>query len=530
MIQSSEILKARILIVDDEQANLALLTKMLCEAGYGSVDATTDPGQTCPRHIAHHYSLILLDLEMPGLDGFAVLEGIKAIESGGYLPVLVITSQPEHKLHALQAGARDFVSKPFDPGEVLMRVHNMLEVQLLQRQAESQKSEADAKLIEAQKMEIVGHLASGVAHDFNNLLSVILGYAYLLESASTADSPVQKYAQEIRHASEQAAGLTRQLLLFTRKETVKLGPLNLDKVIKDLDKMLRRLLGENITLTIVSGTPPNRVKADSGYLGQLIMNLTVNARDAMPNGGRLTITTREVLVEEENMLEHPDIPVGRHVVLSVADNGIGMTDAVKKHLFEAFFTTKPKGKGTGLGLATSQTIANLFGCRITVSSELGKGTTFNVYFPGLTEPRDGVPARRQPGTLPCGTETLLVIEDDPTLSHLACTILESHGYHVLKAATGAEAMSAARNHSGAAIGLVIADSIMPVTDGMGIAEWFKLTYPGVRILFTSGNTEEAMDRNTSADTSFARLPKPYEPDALVCKVREMFDAADKPRR
>ncbi len=523
MIHSSDILKSPILIVDDQQANVLLLEQMLRRAGYLAIHSTMVSGQVCELHRVNRYSVILLDLEMPGMDGFQVMEGLKAIETGGYIPVLVITAEPKHKLRALKAGARDFVSKPLDLVEVLMRVRNMIEVLMLRQQVETRAEQAEAHFIEAQKMQVIGQLAGGVAHDFNNILSVIMGYNHLMGSMIDKENTIQQYSKEIGNAARRAAVLIGQLLIFSRKQTVQLVVLDVNEVIQEWNKMLFRLIGANIEMTVVPGTQIGRVKADAGYVGQLLMNLVVNARDAMPNGGKLTIATRSVTVDETNASEHPGAMSGCYVMLSVSDTGTGMTDEVKARLFEAFFTTKPKGKGTGLGLATCQTIVQQFGSHIAVSSELGKGSTFNIYFPLVEQFMDVADVSAQTGPLPRGTETLMVVEDDHSLRLLARSILEEQGYQVLSATNGQDALNVVLEHKGSPIGLVFTDVIMPVMGGKVMAEWFTKNHPHVKILFTSGYIDEAIAQLGALVSSGALLPKPYTPENLARKVRQILD-------
>ena len=387
----------------------------------------------------------------------------------------------------------------------------------------TERRQLEAQFIEAQKMEVVGQLASGIAHDFNNILAVIMGYSDLIASELGPDSPLQKYAEEIRHASERAAGLTRQLLVFSRKQTVQPVVLDLNDEVQDMDKMLRRLIDENIEMTIVPGKETGRIKADSGYVGQVLMNLVVNARDAMPNGGKLMIAINNVTLDENYAHTHTGAKAGDYVMLSVSDTGTGMTDEVKAHLFEAFFTTKPKGKGTGLGLATCQTIVQQSGGHIGVCSEMGKGTTFQIYFPRVEQPVDVAARLVQTGPLPRGTETLLVVEDEPSVRHLACGVLEAQGYKVLWAANGQEALHVARDHKGSPIRLVVTDVIMPLMGGKVMAEWLKATYPDLKILFTSGYMDEAIAQHGVLEPGVAFLSKPYTPATLARKVREMLD-------
>ena len=526
MITSSDILKAGILIVDDQQANITLLEQTLRGAGFSSISSTANPHTVCEMHRQNRYALILLDLQMPSLDGFQVMDGLRKIETNGFLPVLVLTAHPDHKMRALKAGARDFLSKPFDLAEVLMRVRNLLEVRLLHLEAEARTEQAEGRLIEAQKMNALGHLAGGVAHDFNNLLGVIMGYSDVISEEASLDGKVQEYNKKIRHAAERASGLTRQLLVFSRKQTVQSVVLDLDKEINDLKQMLRRLVAENIELTIVPGKQTGFIKADSGYIGQVLMNLVVNARDAMPNGGKISIATNNVVLGEDYVLTHPGVMAGNYVMLSVSDTGTGMTEEIKGHLFEAFFTTKPVGKGTGLGLSTCHIIVKQTGGHIGVYSELGKGTTFKIYLPRVEQRPDDAPPPIRSGPLPRGTETLLVVEDDPSVADLAHEVLEAQGYKVLRAWNGQQALRVVQEHNGNPVCLVITDVIMPHMGGKEMAACLKTSYPTLKILFTSGYTEDAITLHKAIEPGVEFLHKPYTPATLTRKVRELLDAAE----
>ncbi len=388
----------------------------------------------------------------------------------------------------------------------------------------SERKRLETQFIEAQKMEVIGQLAGGVAHDFNNILAVIMGYSDLVLNDFEPDHPLRKYVEEIRHASERAAGLTRQLLVFSRKQTVQPVVLNLNDVVNDMDKMLRRLIDENIAMTIVTGKQTGRIRADGGYIGQVLMNLVVNARDAMPNGGTLTITTTNESLDENYARNHTGVIAGDYVMLTITDTGTGMTEEVKTHLFEAFFTTKKAGKGTGLGLATCQTIVQQSGGHISVHSEVGKGTTFKIYFPRIEQPLD-VTTKRAVSTepLPRGTETLLIVEDEPSVRHLAVGVLKAQGYEVLSATNGQDGLHVARDHKGPPIRLVVTDVIMPLMNGKVMAEWLKATYPDLKILFTSGYTDDAIAKHGVLEPGIAFLSKPYTPATLARKVRSMLD-------
>jgi two-component system cell cycle sensor histidine kinase/response regulator CckA len=382
----------------------------------------------------------------------------------------------------------------------------------------------ETQFIEAQKMEVIGQLAGGVAHDFNNILGVIMGYNGLMISELGANNPMLIYMEEIRHASERAVGLTRQLLVFSSRQTVQPVVLDLNEVVKDLNKMLVRLLAENIEMTIVPGKDIGRIKADPGYVGQVLMNLAVNARDAMPNGGKLTITTGNVTFDKNQVRPEADAAPGNYVLLSVVDTGTGMTDEVKAHLFEAFFTTKPKGKGTGLGLTTCQTIVQQSGGHIVVHSQLDQGTTFKIYFPRVDEPLDNVSPLVLSGPEPRGTETVLLVEDDSAVRHLACNILERQGYKVLCAINGQDGLRVARERKDQQISLVITDIVMPLMSGKVMVKWLRETYPGLKILFTSGYNDEIIFQQDLDKPGIAYLPKPYTPAILTYKVREMLDS------
>jgi two-component system, cell cycle sensor histidine kinase and response regulator CckA len=529
MISSSDILKTDILIVDDQEANVSLLEEMLRGAGYLSVTTTRNPHEVCELHRQHRYSLILLDLEMPGLDGFQVMEGLKAFDVGCYLPVLVVTAQPNHKLRAIKAGAKDFVSKPFDLAEVLMRVHNMLEARLQHLEAEVRTFQAEGRFIESQKVDAIGQLASGVAHDFNNIIAIVMGYSELLMQKLGPQTDLRSYLEAIQSAGQRAAGLTRQLLIFSRKQTVQLVVLDINEVLKDMDAMLQRLMHENIEVSIVPGKQVGRIRGDSGYIGQILINLAVNARDAMPQGGKLTIATTNTTLDENYSRMHTGVNPGEYVMLSVSDTGTGMTDEVKAHLFEALFTTKPKGEGTGLGLATCRTIVQQSGGHIGVYSELGVGTTFKVYLPRIDQPLEATARANQTGPAPRGTETLMVVEDDPSVRDLACGILEAQGYEVLTASNGADALETAREHKGSPISLVLTDVIMPVMGGDVMANWLKAMNPDLKILFSSGYTDDAISHHGMLQPGIEFIPKPYTPSALTHKVRELLDQPDAPQ-
>lgn len=373
-------------------------------------------------------------------------------------------------------------------------------------------------------MEVIGQLAGGVAHDFNNVLGVIMGYSELIAQSLMAADPLQKFTEEIRVAAERASGLTRQLLIFSRKETVQAVVLDLNEVVRSMDKMLQRLVDENIEMTVICGKETGPIKADSGYIWQVLMNLVVNARDAMPDGGKLIIETTKVMLDETYAQEHPGAIPGAYALLSVTDTGLGMTEEVKTHLFEAFFTTKSASKGTGLGLATCQTIVRQSEGYIDVYSELGQGTTFKVYFPQTEQPLPvTISSLHKTGRLRQGTETLLIVEDEPSVRHLAQGVLKAQGYDVLTALNGQDALRVVREHQGQPVSLVITDIIMPQMGGKMMAEWLKSSYPDLKILFTSGYMDDSGAHHIELEKGVEFLPKPYTPAVLARKVRALLD-------
>jgi two-component system cell cycle sensor histidine kinase/response regulator CckA len=509
----------RILHLEDDPNDAALVQSSLELEG---ISCTTTRVQDRADFIAAlergGFDLVLSDFSLPTFDGFSAIATVRS--KWAELPVILVsgTLGEELAVDLLKSGATDYVLK-----EHIFRLAPAVRRAMQEVEERGERRRLEAHFIEAQKMDVIGQLVSGVAHDFNNILAVIIGYSDLITSDLGADSPLRKYIEEIRHASERAAGLTRQLLVFGRKQAVSTVVLDLNEVVNDLDKMLRRLIDANIEMTISPGKKIGHVKADSGYVGQVLMNLVVNARDAMPNGGKLSIATNNVKLDEEYAATHPGAIAGDYVMLSVSDTGTGMTEEVKALLFEAFFTTKPLGKGTGLGLATCQTIVQQSGGHIGVYSEVGEGTTFKIYFPRVGEPLDVTARPSRTGPLPRGTETLLVVEDEPSVRHLARNVLDNLGYEVLSASNGQEALHVAREHKGSPIRLVVTDVIMPLMGGKVMAEWLKATYPDLKILFTSGYTDDAITRHGVLETGVEFLPKPYTLATLARKVRQLLD-------
>jgi two-component system, cell cycle sensor histidine kinase and response regulator CckA len=379
----------------------------------------------------------------------------------------------------------------------------------------------EVQLRQAQKMEAIGRLAGGVAHDFNNLLTAIFGYADLLREELPEGSAGRKDTDEIRKAAERAAGLTRQLLAFSRQQVLEPVVLNPNDLVEELDKMLRRLIGEDIELRLALGAKLGNVRADPGQLQQVLMNLVVNARDAMPKGGKLLIETANADLTEQYAELHQSVVPGSYVMLAVSDTGVGMDAETRARIFEPFFTTKEKGKGTGLGLSTAYGIVKQSGGYIWVYSELGRGTSFKVYLPRVDAPAQRSERPREAPTL-AGTETVLLAEDDAMLRPLAQGLLRKLGYTVLAAANASQALELAASHQGP-IHLLVADVIMPGASGRELARRLAEVRPETKALYVSGYTDDAIVQHGMLEPGLTFLQKPFTPDELARKVREVLD-------
>src|SRR6267378_760634 len=387
----------------------------------------------------------------------------------------------------------------------------------------TERKQLEDQLRQSQKMDAIGQLAGGVAHDFNNLLTAINGYSDLALQRIDDNHPLRSYLEEIKKAGDRAANLTRQLLAFGRKQILQPLPINLNDVVTDMNKMLRRLIGEDIQLTAKLDLALERIKADPGQIEQVLVNLVVNARDAMPQGGNLTIETATVELDHEYADRHVGVLPGQYVMLADSDTGTGMDEATKARIFDPFFTTKEKGKGTGLGLSTVYGIVKQSGGNIFVYSEPGHGTTFKVYLPQLATAPQKTEVKVAEPALPVGSETILLVEDEDVVRGLAQKILEQSGYKVLAASRGAEAIRLGAECT-EAIHLLLTDVVMPETSGKEVADRLRELLPGLRVVFMSGYTDEAIVHHGVLDSNIEFIQKPFTPNALVKKVREVLDS------
>jgi len=391
------------------------------------------------------------------------------------------------------------------------------------KQAEEALRRSEEQLRQVLKLEAVGRLAGGIAHDFNNILTAVGGHATLLLDEIRPGDPMRADIEEIKRGVDRAASLTRQLLAFSRKQVLKPRVLDLTSVVADTERMLRRLIGEDIELRTCAETGLGRVQADPGQIQQVILNLAVNARDAMPDGGRLSIELANVDVDEHMAHCHmPVQPPGRYVRLTVTDTGTGIPYAIQPHIFEPFFTAKEKGKGTGLGLSTVYGIVKQSGGFIWVYSEPGQGSTFKVYLPRVEAPAERPPSRREVAAN-AGNETILLVEDEPAVRDLAQRILRRKGYRVVAAQNGREALDLVERHADA-IDLLVTDLVMPQMDGRELAQRLAARRPGLRVLFMSGYTGDTIAQRGVLDPDVAFIEKPFSPEGLAHKVREILDA------
>jgi PAS domain S-box-containing protein len=385
----------------------------------------------------------------------------------------------------------------------------------------TERRRLEEQLRQAQKMEAVGRLAGGIAHDFNNLLMAVTGYSELLLERLAHDDSLRRTAEEIRNAAARAAGLTRQLLTFSRKQVLRPAVIDLNVVVAELESMLRRLIGEDVVFSTVLAPGAAQVKADRGQIEQVIVNLVVNARDAMPGGGRLVVAIRRVSIALPESDGYPGLPPGEYVVVEVQDTGVGMSDEIQSHLFEPFFTTKDPGKGTGLGLSTAYGIVAQSGGRIIVQSAEGVGSSFRVLLPAEQGAVPKAPGRRGFGALPRGSETVLLVEDEQGVRELIRDFLLRCGYTVLEAADPIDAIALFDAH-GDTLHLLITDVVMPRMNGRELAERLLARRPGLVVLYMSGYTDDqVLAHGVAHGAGF--LQKPFTPDVLARKVREVLD-------
>jgi signal transduction histidine kinase len=529
----------RVLIAEDSEDDLLLLLRTIRQGGFDVVWERVASADGMVEALGRGpFDLVIADHSMPGFTGFEALEISRRHDPD--LPFMLVSGTVgEHiAVDAMRAGARDYLMKGH-----LVRLVPAIRRELAEAQNRRERALLTEELRVAQKMEAVGRLAGGVAHDFNNLLTAINGYADLLLADLPDSDRAYSSVREIRAAGERATALTRQLLAFGRRQVLEPRVVDLAALVANISPMLGRIIGEDIALEQLSdGTTPT-VLADPGQLEQVILNLAVNSRDAMPNGGRLSLETGSLTFDESVREHHVHLQPGRYAILAVSDTGSGMDAATQSQIFEPFFTTKAAGKGTGLGLATVWGIVRQSGGHVWVYSELGLGTTFKVYLP-LVDPAGAevAPVAAEPAGQIGGGETILLVEDEPSVRAIVSQILRRQGYRVLVAMNADEAVRLAadagerpRAAEGADVGdagadgpgtihLHVTDVIMPGTGGPALAAALRRRHPDLRVLFVSGYTDDAIVQHGVLEPGVAFLQKPFTPERLGRKVREVLDA------
>jgi two-component system, cell cycle sensor histidine kinase and response regulator CckA len=514
----------RVLIADDSEDDVVILLHVLRRAGYEPVYERVSTEPAMKAALEQPWDIIISDFEMPHFGGFEALQLLR--DSGHDLPFILVSAvvSEEMAVRAMKAGAHDYIMK-----RNLTRLPPAIERELQEFQtraarkaAEEALRRSEEQLRQSQKIEAVGRLAAGVAHDFNNFLTAITGHSELLLRQLGAGDPLRKHAEQIEKVAYLAAVLTRQLLSFSRNQVIEPRVLELNAVISNVEKMLCQLIGDDIEFCASLDPAAGHIKADAGQIEQVVMNLAVNARDAMPNGGKLAVTTASVTVDKNHLKNFPGLCAGDYVVITIADTGTGMSEEVKAHLFEPFFTTKPLGKGTGLGLATCFGIVKQNNGHINVQSELGKGATFKIYFPQLPLMLESSPVPIRPPAAAGGDETVLLVEDEPAVREFAVATLREKGYAVVEAVNGEEGLRLARQHDGK-IDLVLTDVVMPIMGGKEMADALRASHPDTKILFTSGYTDDALVQHGVLRPDIRFLQKPYMTATLTRKVREVLD-------
>jgi two-component system cell cycle sensor histidine kinase/response regulator CckA len=474
--------------------------------------------------------LIISNVILPGVDGTELCRRVKSSAATSDIPVILVSESKHDADDAavkaiLEAGADDYLQAGTPSALLLKRVVWLITARK-EKQAYRETKEAlrqvGEQLRHAQKMESVGTLAGGIAHDFNNLLTAIIGYSELVLSRLDKANPIRAKIEEIHNAGERAVSLTRQLLAFSRKQTLEAKVIDLNSIVAGMSKLIHRLIGEDIEQVMDLAPDLGQVKADSGQIEQVIMNLAVNARDAMPHGGKLLIHTANVDADISYVRQDLSVKPGPYVMLAVSDSGCGMDEEIRSHIFEPFFTTKEKGKGTGLGLCTVYGIVKQNGGDILVDSQPGRGTTVKIYLPRVEVVAEVAQAHCAPVAAAGGTETVLVVEDEDTVRRLARVVLHLNGYTVLEARNADEALVICEQHPGL-IHLMLTDVVMPGMSGRALFYCIAPLRPEMKVLYMSGYIEQAIFHQDMLDQPAPFIQKPFRPDALMRKVRQVLD-------
>jgi signal transduction histidine kinase len=517
----------RVLFVEDSEADAELLLHELARGGYDVTARRVQTADTMRAALhADTWDVVLSDYSMPAFSAPDALAVLRTTDLD--LPFIIVsgTIGEGTAVASLKAGACDFLVKGQLARLVPAIERERREVDLRRERALAHRTLED-QLRQAQKMEAVGQLAGGVAHDFNNMLTAILGYAELLTEQIGPDKPIGADLREIRAAAERAAALTKQLLAFSRKQVLALVPLDLSGVIRNLEPMLRRLIGERIRITTALADGLSPVMADATQLEHLVINLSVNARDAMAHGGVLTLATGNVTLDQAFAVTHPGAKAGSYAMLSVADTGIGMPQDVMKRVFEPFYTTKERGHGTGLGLAAVYGTVKQLGGYIGVESLPERGSTFTIYLPTTTRPIDRSAVSLSDAAPRVGTETVLLVEDEAGVRTFVRTVLRRFGYRVLEADSAETALNLVAHVDGP-IDLLLTDVVLPGLDGRELALQLTRDRPSLRVLFMSGYASALTTVDGFLLPGAHLLEKPFTAQALLAKTRDLLGTGIEP--
>jgi len=505
----------KILLVEDNPGDARLIKETLSEAAADQFELTcTERLDLALEHVAQNeFDVVLLDLTLPDSSGLNTFERMHA--QAPTIPTIVLTGLDVQTLgtEALQKGAQDYLIKGQVDTPLLVRsVRYAIARKLLENQ-----------LLQSNMLESVGELAGGVAHEFNNLLTSIMGYTQLGITGLAPGDPVRSDLEAVLKSAERASKLASQLLAFSRQEVSEPEVFDLNQLILNSGKLLRSVFEKDVEFIILLSPELNLVSADPNQIDQVLMNLAVNARDAMPTGGKLVIETTNLNVDQAQA-DQWNCPPGKYVSLTVNDNGIGMSEEVKRKVFDPFYTTKETGKGTGLGLSICYGIIKQNGGHIEVDSETGNGTTFKIFLPCSTQEVSLLPQNQERQEIPNGKETILLVEDEPMIRSLCMRVLYDNGYIVLEAANGEEALRLVQSHPAGMIDLLLTDVVMPRMGGIELAGCLRESRPDIKILLTSGYTDEAPILACSPNDNIPFLQKPFLPSVLLSQVREVLDS------
>ena len=525
--------KLRLLLIDDDEDDYVITQTLLTEATYQAREfaegidlewvSTYELGLAEISRRQH--DVYLIDYYLGANNGLDLVR--TAIKEGCTAPLILLTGQNDRMtdIEAMRLGAADYLVKAKLDAPLLER---SIRYAFERKRSADARADLEAKLRQTQRMEAVGRLAGGIAHDFNNMLTAIMGYAGMALDGTPEDDPIRSDIQGIQKTAQRAAGLTRQLLAFSRRQVAEPQTLNINDLITNMDKLLSRLIGKEIEFITLLAPNLGRVKIDPSQFEQVLINLVTNAQEALPNGGRVVIETGNVILGGSASTEHLGLSYpDEYVLLAVKDNGIGISESIKDHIFEPFFTTKEVGYGAGLGLATSFGIVNQNNGFIDVDSTLNEGTTIKVYLPRVEEILNESTKANASSPSAKDQKTILLVEDEPAVRKLVARVLQHEGYNLLEATNGQEGLDLAQSHQHTPINLLITDLVMPQMGGKVLAEQLRVMRPNLKVLFISGYTNQIDNNQGEWDLpEVASLNKPFSPVVLIQCVRELLDTLD----